>query len=144
MSQWTHVCGCIRVDTIPLHVLGLRDYDFENLLKKQFGETWSYDDENEEDKYDKCSVPKGSEGSIQYKIQKTGSENNMTWGLITIWGDLRDFDDPQEIFEWIKKSCDSKDELFSIRSCCVEVYVESNMRYLIFADQEEQIIMKKI
>jgi len=117
MSQWTHVAGCIRIDDLF--------NDTASKIKAQFGITCTFDDG--EDALDKCNVPCGSEGSIQYRIEHTGSPYSLSWGLVSIWGDLRDYNDATAIYEWIKKACDG----LMIRSCAVKVDVEGGNSYII-------------
>lgn len=136
MSEWTHLTGCIRIDTMP----NIDDNIFISILKQKFGNTWSL--KVVDSRYELCTIPKGSEGSVQYNILKTGSGSSLSWGLITIWGDLRDYDDPEEIFKWIKESCNSLD--FWIRSCCVEVNVNHSKQYLIHKDKTDEIVMIEI
>jgi hypothetical protein len=121
MSQWTHVCGCIRIDAIVQ-----LDGDIEKKIKEQFGNCVSYYDD--ESKWNACNVPCGSEGSVQYRVEKTAdSDSSMSWGVVYIWGDLRNYDNHLEIFEWIVKSCDG---LF-VRSCAVKIDVEYKGKYLV-------------
>lgn len=54
MSQWTHVCGCIRVDAIR-GLIG----DTPSTLQKKLGRIVEYEDDDYE-----TTLPCGSEGSI--------------------------------------------------------------------------------
>jgi hypothetical protein len=120
MSQWTHVCGAIRIDAMPI-----LDNLTTSKIKKLFGNTARFEDG--QDVWDKCNVPTGSEGSVQYRIDDNSGEYSLTWGVIYFWGDLRDYDDYNEIYKWIKKSC----EHLMIRSCSIKIDVEYKGKYLI-------------
>jgi hypothetical protein len=135
MSQWTHVAGCIRID----HFIGDLNPDvFRNDIKKSFGNTCDFYDNRSV--WDCCNVPCGSEGSIQYDMSEI-SDDSLEWGLIYIWGDLRDYTDYQEIYRWIKKSC----EPFIVRQCAVEVECEfGEWKYFIHCNKESKIVMTKI
>jgi len=120
MSQWTHCCGLIRIDAIP-------EIDGTTIMKvsDRFGNKCNYDDDKKT--WDACTVPCGSEGSLHYEIKKTGNEHEVSWGVVYIWGDLRDYEDYRAIYEWIKKAC----EPFMIRSCAVKIDVEYHGEYLV-------------
>ena len=120
MSQWTHVCGAIRIDGIP-NLDGLNTLK----IKDAFGNTCEYDDDSSV--WDNCDVPCGSEGSLQYKIEHTGDNNSLSWGIVYIWGDLRSYDDYNAIYIWIKKAC----EHLMIRSCSIKIDVEYHGKYLV-------------
>ena len=133
MSQWTHVCGVIRID-----LLYEQDQDIFQNITRAFGNTCNYD--SPEEAWNKCTVPKGSECSIQYKIAKTGSEHSSAWGLVYLWGDLRDYENYTEIYEWIKKAC--KD--FAVRSCCVKIDVEFKDSYLVMDNWRKECGIPKL
>lgn len=92
MSIWTHVNGCIRIDGVPQLDLKSDVQDVVDIM----GNTCDWEDS--EEIWEKCTVPKGSEGSIQYKILKVG--DGMVLWTIPIWGDLRDYDNVKEIEDW--------------------------------------------
>ena len=73
------------------------------------GRTCTFDSEPED--WERCSVPSGSEGSIQYKIVEEPLLAAMAAYTVPIWGDLRDFgeDDTQKILEWFNDVCDKCD-----------------------------------
>lgn len=132
MSQWTHVAGCIRIDS-----LGGGDITKIYELVDKFGRTCQFDDTPEI--WERCNVPCGSEGSLQYKISRTGEKDSLDWGLVVIWGDLRDFDDADEILQWLEKACAGK----MIRGCAVKIDVEYSQSYLIH-DENDKLFMRKI
>lgn len=79
-------------------------------------------------------MPRGSEGSVQYRIIKNNYENShISYGDVLIWGDLRDYSDVDAIYKWIVTACDG---LF-IRSCSVKVDVEFDKSYLIYDYYDE-------
>jgi hypothetical protein len=120
MSQWTHVTGCIRFDFLP----GFGNPKAE--LSEAFGRTCEFDDPPSVWKL--CTVPCGSEGSVQYKIDRTGTGNSLAWGVVYVWGDLRHYQDAQEIYEWLKKSCANK----AVRGCAVKIEIEYGKSYLVY------------
>ena len=114
MSTWTHVNGCIRIDGIPSTTPGA---DYASLCSI-LGKTYTYEDPPEIRAA--CSVPRGSEESLQYKIIKAG-DGIVLW-TVPVWGDLRDYDDVEEIRTWWKKVTEKSGLL--IRSAILEIEVE--------------------
>ena len=102
MSIWTHVAGIIRVDYMPFET---PYYQYEEEIKKYL-----------------LAPPYGSEGPLQTDVKVTGhwdkGGGSLSWGVVTMWGDLRSFEDPEPIFEWVKELCA---ELQMVRSCCVKI-----------------------
>jgi len=93
MSIWTHVNGSIRIDGL----------NYSKLPK-----IWKFD------------VPTGSEGGIEfdYKIVGVGA----VLAVFNLWGDLRDYENVDEIINWIETSF--KDNI--IRSGIVEIDCEAS------------------
>lgn len=130
MSIWTHVSGCIRIDGLEF-----LDDNIKSSIKSAFGKTCQWEDPK--NVWDECTVPCGSEGSIQYSVVKTGSENSLAWGLVYLWGDLRDYESPDEIFKWLQVACND----FWIRNCAVEIEVEGKSRHVVFLENGMKLKM---
>ena len=143
MSQWTHIAGAIRLDCF---FPGPQTADE---IRRAFGKTFAWEDS--QDKWDACTVPYGSEGSVQYDVVQTGGEDensvNIAWGLVYIHADLRDFSNANAIYDWIMgalhKLADNK-QGFSVRSCCVKVDVEFQKSYLIHDNRNGDIVMDEL
>lgn len=109
MSNWTHVAGIIRVD--GLRVDDLENItggtpDFDELIGKEVlfdspSELW-----DESDKHPERFLPRGSDGSLQKTVWKNPDEASVATYTVSIFGDLRDHDDPHEITQWFRKICD--------------------------------------
>ena len=93
MSQWTHLNGQVRIDGFPGHT-----------KKPNFGTV--------------CDVPCGSEGSVRFRYDEVGT--GIVWTNVSIWGDLRDYNDVQEIVNWISKCTEG----YIIRSGILEIDIE--------------------
>ena len=91
MSIWTHVVGCIRVDGVKS--MGSHTDHVERIL----GPQCTYDKWNDE-----STLPKGSEGGLQYRVIEY--DDGLPWVAVPVWGDLRDYDDLDEIAAWFKKT----------------------------------------
>ncbi len=110
MSQWTHVAGVIRLDSMGAAMVkgatGVKNEKIEAAAVKALGNTCDFESSPEE--HERCNVPSGSEGSLQYRVFPNTDDDNhaLSWGYAVIWGDLRDFDaeDVLEIQEWFQKS----------------------------------------
>ncbi len=100
MSQWTHISGMIRFDTLQI-ALGWTDARLIQQVKARMGNTVDYADP--EEMWKACNVPQGSEGSVQYSILLTNESNHMARVAVAIWGDLRDFEDVDAVEAWVKK-----------------------------------------
>ena len=110
MSQWTHVCGCIRVDA--LRVL---ENDEKANIEKILGHIVNYGDSDTE-----TTIPRGRGASLKYQIIENPDISCTAAFTIPIWGDLRDYNDVTEIKEWFKSVCD---QLF-IRNAVINIEVE--------------------
>lgn len=122
MSVWTHVSGNIRIDWLFLG--SESEEDAVNQIRESFGDTVTFDTLG----LISCSVPCGSEGSLQYKVVINEGSNSISFCNVVIWGDLRDYDDYQEIFDWIKDSC----KKFMVRGCAVSIEIEYDSTYLVY------------
>lgn len=90
MSIWTHVVGAIRFD-------GLSGMTPE----PQLGRTVGFDDERA--LWDECNVPCGSEGSLEYTMTTNPDDSQMARYAACIFGDLRDYDDDEEIISYFNR-----------------------------------------
>lgn len=104
MSVWTHVAGTIRVDYIKWDEDD-PELNFDEIIGKEClfasdSETWD-DARNNPDKY----LPMGSEGSLQKTVWINPNTNCVARYTVSIFGDLRDHNSPQEIIDWFKKIC---------------------------------------
>lgn len=124
MSQWTHIAGIIRVNTLR-GLVGMpgSNEDVENVIRRLLGPTCNFDSSQEE--WDACGVPCGSLGSLQYYIHCTRRGSSIAWGYIALEADLRNYDSWLEICEWLEKvTKDFNEEDISIRNMAVEIEVE--------------------
>lgn len=115
MSRWTHVAGIIRIDSIMRHLKPVMEPDLGRII--------SWEDMCDADEEDSI-VPIGSEGSLHWSFEETGSTSSVSWGNLHISGDLRDYEDDEAIIEWIKSSTQSND--WFIRQAIITIEVEGN------------------
>ena len=127
MSYWTHVNGSIRVDSTPL-----KTKDVKGLFK-----TCKFNSPLED--WEACNVPRGSEGSIQVLLHFNPDRYEACRITMTIYGDLRGFEESQhhEIIEWINGII--KDNDMSVRDGVLTLN-EKTYRYNEFFGDEYNII----
>lgn len=146
MSQWTHVAGHIQLNHLGLS--GEDDYYKKHIerVKKAFGHIKRKDSEYGFEWTDSERVPQGSEGCLDYDVRVTGyscdGSESLNWGYVTIWGDLRDYSDHEEIYEWIKSSCEI--DYISVRTCSVLIEIEYQGKWLVYNNSEGEIVMVQI
>lgn len=106
MSIWTHVAGVVRIDAIRFDPNDIPDFD------AIFGREWTFDDmwDDEPAYIDSIEnpdafMPCGSEGSLEKSVWINPDRSSMASYVVTIFGDLRDYDSPVSIIEWFKKCC---------------------------------------
>jgi hypothetical protein len=131
MSQWAHVNGSIRIDGIT----GLLpNPDFKSMFR-----TCNYEDP--EDKWKACNVPKGSEGSLKINIWQNPDDSCMARFTINIFGDLRDYENKDEIKNWFTDICTKHDLM--IRDAVLTCDIEYNS-ISVFTFYNDKIYEKKI
>lgn len=119
MSQWTHVCGCIRIDRLFDDV---NCETIQNALGKALkwespAEMW-----DEAENYPERYTPTGSEGGIEYDIWENPNHSCMAAYTVSIWGDLRDYNSVNEITNWFNKVL--YDSSLIIRDAVLSIDVE--------------------
>ncbi len=119
MSQWTHVNGSIRIDS--LRMLGA-DIDFKEMFK-------TADYESDYTEWDSCNVPMGSEGSIDINIWENLSECAMAAYTVNFFGDLRDYDSEKEIVDWFTKIVENKEIMIRDAVMCIDIEGRENTYY---------------
>ena len=132
MSNWTHVAGVIRVDSLRLNekigfdkLIGKEFMPYRNILNNDSIDdiTAKLNDAYADLEADPSAyLPMGSEGSLQKSVWTNPDENACAAHVVTIWGDLRDHHDANEIVEWFKNVC----KKLWVRQACITVWNERN------------------
>ena len=130
MSQWTHVNGSIRVDHIK-HLYG--NINFDSIFK-----TCDYEDD--EIGWAKCNVPCGNEGSLQVSIWENPDGHALAGYTINIFGDLRDYDDDDEIIDWFTKLVTKTFPIIRDAIISIDVEYKSYSVYCLDRDSEKPAI----
>ena len=124
MSVWTHVAGVIRIDAIRFDPNNIPDFD------AIFGKEWTFDDmwDNEPvyiefERFPERFMPNGSEGSLQKSVWVNPDRSSMASYVVTIFGDLRDYDTPNAVAEWFEECC----EKVSVRQAVIAIETEGRL-----------------
>ena len=99
MSIWTHVAGVIRIDGLD------EDFNWDELLGKEVGYNDSYDVWEDAGSHPNEYMPCGSEGSLEKSIWKNPDEHCLAAYTVSVFGDLRDYDDLDAIVKWFEQVC---------------------------------------
>lgn len=168
MSQWTHVTGIIRLDSMGAIVTGpapTKNLKIREAAVRALGKTSDY--HLEPGAWDECTVPCGSEGSLQYNVYPNSDSDDhaLTWGYASIWGDLRDFgiENLQEVYDWFKGSLERLQKpkgfsspenmvmpekveyvlsTFVIRQAVLSIDVEFGPRVVLLWDDDKHAVVK--
>lgn len=103
MIRWTRVAGVVRIDGITF----LNQTDWKAFFGKEVhfdspNEVWDDANENPEE-----FLPYCSEGSLTTTLWTNPNEDLVAAYTLSIFGDLRDYDTPQDIIDWFKKKIDA-------------------------------------
>lgn len=119
MSNWTHVAGIIRIDSVRLEEETVEEAT--RMFENYFGKELRYHSEDklwyEADEHPENFLPFGSEGSLTMSVWVNPNLDSITSYTVSIFGDLRDHDDPDAIIEWFKGKC--KSEYIYVRNACI-------------------------
>lgn len=122
MSQWTHVNASFRLDSFGriedeelIDIFG-KSIDFYHMDEIEYDEDWEVKDK---DKY----LPMGSEGTLEMSIWHNPNESCIASTTVSIFGDLRDYGDYEEIEKWFNKCCNAFGSI-GIRQAFCQVNVE--------------------
>lgn len=110
MSVWTSVAGIARIDCVkcmisPAELL-------KDALKEHFGKEVHYHDDHDiwrdYDEHPEEFLPCGSEGSLRIDIWENSDPSHAAAFTVSIFGDLRDYEDDNGIIEWFKEKLELK------------------------------------
>lgn len=141
MSMWTHISGSIRIDDMSF--LSPHRNTAET-VKKVIGPMCLFEDWNDE-----STIPRGSEGSIEYDVWENPSDSAIARFTVSLWGDLRDFttDDVVEIEQWLDKlyhSFNAEDNYMMFRDAVLKIEVEDGTCEILYLDSDSEKIEKVI
>lgn len=106
MSNWTHVAAVFRIDDLAFT-------DNRPDLDKVFGKECIWGDDfsafcREHDKqreHPEDYLPMGSEGSLHKSVWENPDDSAAAHWTVTVWGDLRDHENAEEIETWFRGCC---------------------------------------
>jgi len=103
MSNWTHVAGIIRVD--GFRVGADTEPDWDSIIGKELHYEDEFEKWEEAEDHPEYFMPLGSEGSLTKSIWTNPDKDCIAAYTVSIFGDLRDHDDPDTIVKWFKDKC---------------------------------------
>lgn len=140
MSNWLHVAGIIRIDS--LRFKNETEINFDELIGREClfdspTEIWEDCDKNP-NKY----LPMGSEGTLRKSIWINPNKAKFAAYTVSIFGDLRHRDDAYTIIKWFKKLCEKIDTddnyNTNIRQAVITVNVDwTEINYTYTYEREE-------
>lgn len=140
MSKWTHVSGVIRIDDFSF--ISRRKRNTSKTVEKIIGPMCLFEKWNNDSK-----LPTGSEGSIAYKVIQDKDESSLARFTVVFYGDLRDYDDLQEIKEWfikLREEIEATDNEMIYRDAILKAWVESTDKPLIIKLNDETLELEEI
>lgn len=133
MSNWTHVAGIIRVD--GFRVGADTEPDWDGIIGKELRYEDEFEKWKEAEDHPERFMPLGSEGSLTKSIWANPDKSCIAAYTVSIFGDLRNHDDPDIIVEWFKDKCN---KMF-VRQATITVKNEWNgMRTWSIDDEDEE------
>lgn len=124
MSTWTHVAATIRFDALRLPGMPNQKPDLGK----------SCDFESESADWDACTVPCGSEGSLQTQLWENPHPTHMAAYTAMIWGDLRDYADVEEVIGYLDRITEGR----MVRQGVAEIEVECQEPVIVRFDGEQR------
>ena len=119
MSNWTSVAGIVRIDAVRSEEETVEEAT--RMFENYFGKELRYHSEDElwyeADEHPQKFLPFGSEGSLTMSVWVNPNLDSITSYTVSIFGDLRDHDDPDAIIDWFKGKCQNSD--ISIRNAVI-------------------------
>lgn len=116
MSTWTHVAAIIRIDSIRGFGLGPKS---KGDIEKALGPVARFGGTDEE--WNACTLPCGSEGSLEYIIWENEDDSSVAAFTISIFGDLRNYDETESIEKWFNGFCGKFSRWIRQAVCLAEV-----------------------
>ena len=136
MSNWTHVAGVIRIDDLRFDNT---TPDFEKLIGKECLFDAPHDLWVDADNHPQDFLPMGSEGTLQKSVWINSDTSMSAAYVITIFGDLRDHDDPDAIVRWFKNKVKEILKTYWVRQATIIVDNECNGSASWSFDREEEL-----
>lgn len=132
MSVWTHVAAVFRIDDVRTDGRMPCKGEWDRMVGKEIFEPASYldcddyerqlmkDDWDEYNRHPSRFLPTGSEGSLRRLIWANPNRDSATAYTVTVFGDLRSYDDWQAVRRWFEEVCDRTHARQAVCMCDVE------------------------
>lgn len=113
MSVWTHVAAIFRIDSLYRE----EGKFFQDILGKELSYYDNREKWEEASKHPDRYLPSGSEGSLNMSVWEDPNPSSIAVYTVSVFGDLCDHENPNEIFEWFDRIC----KRFMIRQAVITV-----------------------
>lgn len=140
MSKWTHVSGVIRIDDFSF--ISHRKRNTSKTVEKIIGPMCLFEKWNKHSK-----LPTGSEGSVEYKVVQNKDESSLARFTVVFYGDLRNYDDLEEIKKWfikLREEIEASDNEMIYRDAILKAWVERSDKPLIIKLNDETLELEEI
>lgn len=114
MSKWTSVNASFRIQKFTT----VTEREILDVFGRQSNSYNSFDNEDAEK-----LLPKGSEGTLNINIWINNDESDTNVATVNVFGDLRDFDDVDEIEKWFNDCCGA----IAVKQAVCQVYANDSV-----------------
>lgn len=101
-------------------VTGRAIHECDVLTDDSYELRWNANDWKDYDEHPEQFMPTGSEGSLQRLVWENPDKSCMASYTVTVFGDLRDYDDQQAIREWFDGVCEKCFIRQAVCNCMVD------------------------
>lgn len=151
MSNWTHVAAIVRLNNMLLAMVNPQKLKTVNVMRELQNLDPIDPEMQARDDVMECfntDVPGGSEGPLKIalylwpttedfdKISGTTHlyKGSMYWGDVIISGDLRDFDEPEKVADWLKERTENLPNGVGVRGGTLLAHSELGKCYVMHND----------
>ena len=124
MSIWTLVNAQVRIDHFGDCI--------KSEIEKELGEISTFEEPC-------CTIiPKGSEGSLEYTIIDHKDEHCLDRYIVSVYGNLRDYNHEREIRDWFNNFL----KKFDIRQAVLQINIQDDTYIYVWSDSEERLLIR--
>ena len=140
MSQWTHINATFRLDSFAgtkadvIKIIGKPYLPYRDL-------NGTIDRDLIETRMNRCKLPCGSEGSLEYIIWENPEKSSLAKFTVCIFGDLRDFGDEEDynnVIKWFDNLCgEFMSNALPVRQASCDIEIEFKKQSILLYESTE-------
>lgn len=143
MSNWSHIAGAIRINSLCCDAEG--DKKIKKEIEEKLGKIIHYESPDDDwDLPEKDKTPTGSEGGLKYSYTISKKDrSSLSRDTILIEGDLRDYDGAEDlstILEWVNRLINIP--TFFIRQGILQVEMSEATFFITYSKEKDKFIIK--